>query len=65
MLQEEKLAAATQRYKAALAEFEAATTLVVEGIRASKRMTKAEFEREATARSELVAARKLLTRLSQ
>ena len=54
-----------QRYKAALADFEAATNLVVERIRAGKRVTKAQFEREAGARRELLAARKLMTRLSR
>ena len=63
--EEQELAAATERYKAALAEFDAATTVVIEGIRAGKRLTKVQFEREASARSELLAARKLMTRLSR
>jgi hypothetical protein len=37
---EEKLAAAHQRYKAALAKFQAATTPVVEALRTGKRVTK-------------------------
>jgi hypothetical protein len=37
---EEKLAAAHQRYKAALVELQAATTLVVEALRTGKRVTK-------------------------
>jgi hypothetical protein len=62
---EKELAAATERYKAALAEFDVATTVVIEGIRAGKRVTKAQFEREAIARNELLAARKLVTRLTR
>jgi len=64
-VEEEQLAAATERYKSALAEFEAATTVVVEGIRAGKRMTKVHFQREMDARRELLAARKLMTRLAR
>ena len=62
---EKELAAATDRYRAALAEFDVATTVVIEGIRAGKRVTKAQFEREASARSELLAARTLVTRLTR
>ena len=65
MRREEKLVAATQRYKAALADFQAATTLVIEAIRAGKRVTKDQFEREANARKDLLMARELVARLSR
>jgi hypothetical protein len=62
---EEQWAAATSQYEAALGEFRAATGAIIDRLKASQPVTEADWQREQDARTQLLEARELVTRLDR
>jgi hypothetical protein len=62
---DEQWEAATSRFRAALAEFEAATGAVIAGLKTSEPISDAHWQRERQARNQVMAARDLVARLAR
>jgi hypothetical protein len=65
MTLEEQWAAATAQYEAALGEFRTATGAIVNRLKTSNPITDADWQRELEARTQLLEARELVTRLDR
>jgi hypothetical protein len=62
---DEQWAAAMRRYEAAIVEFQSATAVVIDSLKAGRTITQIDVEREQQARAEVVDARQAVVRLGR